>query len=143
MLSMMFGFSVPITAGSKQKAMQREAEAMRAASAADLSSVKADTRGRLGELYAEVRRTESLGALYRQTVLPQADAAAASALGAYRAGTVDFMTLLDSQMSAARYRRELVQLDAEQGKALAELEMLTAAPLLDPNSAMDSQGAVR
>jgi hypothetical protein len=46
---------------------------------------------------------------------------------------VDFMTLLDNRMSVNRYRQELVTLDAEQGKAWAELEMLTGQALLDPD----------
>jgi len=45
---------------------------------------------------------------------------------------VDFMTLLDNRMSVNRYRQELHTLEAEEGKAWAELEMLTGQRLVDP-----------
>jgi outer membrane protein TolC len=66
-------------------------------------------------------------------VLPQAEATVASALSAYRVGQVDFMTLLDDRMTVNKYREELATLEADEGKAWAELEMLTGHELLDAN----------
>ena len=57
-----------------------------------------------------------------------------SALSSYRVGRVDFMTLLDDQMAVNKYRQELFVLEAEEGKAWAELEMLVGRELLDPNT---------
>jgi outer membrane protein TolC len=67
-------------------------------------------------------------------VLPQAEAAVTSALSAYRVGRVDFMTVLDNRMTVNRYRMELVALQAEEGKAWAELEMLAGQELIDSKS---------
>jgi outer membrane protein TolC len=67
-------------------------------------------------------------------VLPQAEATVASALSSYRVGKVDFMTLLDDQMTVNQYRQELFGLEADEGKAWAELEMLTGRELIDSNS---------
>ena len=58
----------------------------------------------------------------------------ASAMSAYRVGTVDFMTLLDSRMTVNTYRQELSVLEADEGKAWAELEMLTGRELIDSHS---------
>jgi hypothetical protein len=58
-----------------------------------------------------------------------------SSLAAYRVGQVNLMTLLDNQMIVNRYQQELFALDAEQGKSLAELEMLIGHELFDANSA--------
>ena len=102
---------------------------------ADVAVMRADTRGRMGEAYANLVRARNLAQLYRSTVLPQAEATVASALAAYRVGGVDFMTLLDDQMTVNRYRQELHALDAEQGKAWADLEMLTSRALIDSNRA--------
>ena len=63
-------------------------------------------------------------------MLPQADATVASALAAYRVGGVDFMTLLDARMDLTRYRQETIRLEAELGRSLASLEMLTGADLM-------------
>lgn len=130
--SLMVGASVPVFARSRQLRMRDEAGAMTAMAAADLRAMQADTRGRLGEAYADLRRSRNLAALYRGTVIPQAEATVSSALAAYRVGSVDFMTLLDNRMSVNRYRQELHTLEAEEGKAWAELEMLTGQQLVDP-----------
>jgi outer membrane protein TolC len=140
MLSFMLGVSVPIWAGSRQTQMKREAEAMRDMATADLAAQQVETRSRVGEGYASLRQSRALISLYRHTILPQAEATAAAALAAYRTGSVNFMTVLDAQVNVNRYRQEVVQLEAEQGKAIAELEMLTGSPLLDPDSAADAAG---
>ena len=103
--------------------------------AADLQAMEAETRGRVGELTASVVRAQRLREIYTGTILPQAEATAGSALDAYRVGGVDFMTLLDAQMNLNRYRQAAVTATAERGKALAELEMLTATPLLSERPA--------
>lgn len=136
--SLMIGASIPIFARRRQFQMRSETEAMRAMAEADVAAMRADTRGRIGEAYADLARARSLSRLYRTTVLPQAEAAVASALSAYRAGTVDFMTLLDDRMAVNRYRQELASLDADEGKAWAELEMLTGRELIDSSSAATS-----
>jgi outer membrane protein TolC len=96
--------------------------------------MRADTRARVAAAHADLERARRLQRLYRSTVLPQAGATVQSSLSAYRVGSVDFMTLLDSQMLVTNYRRDLVMLEAEEGKAWAELEMLLSDELLDPDS---------
>lgn len=134
MMSLMLGVNLPVFAGRRQFAMRRETEAMRAMARADLDEMRAGTRGRVGELYALVERARRLGELYRTTILPQAEATVRSAQSSYRTGAVDFMTLLDDQMTVNRYRQDLIALDAERGSALAELEMLLGRELFDPTS---------
>ena len=111
---------------------------MQAMATSDLVAMRADTRGRVLELYADFLRARDLRALYRATVLPQARASVTSSLAAYRVGDVNFMTLLDNQMTVNRYRQELFTLEAEQGKALAELEMLVGRALFDANAVAQS-----
>ena len=132
--SLMLGASVPIFARGRQLAMRREAAAMQQMAAQDLTAMRADTRARVAAAHADLVRARRLQQLYRGTVLPQAAATVQSALSAYRVGTVDFMTLLDAQMLVANYRRDLVKLESEEGKAWAELEMLLSDELIDPNS---------
>ena len=107
---------------------------------ADLAAMRAETRGKIGEAYAALTRARNLAQLYRTTVLPQAEATVTSALSAYRVGSVDFMTLLDDRMTVNKYRQELYVLDADQGKAWAELEMLTGRELIDANTARTDVG---
>jgi len=139
MVSVMLGLRLPIWAGSRQGSMRREATAMREMATADLQAMEAETRGRVSELVAAVARARRLRTLYRRTVLPQAEATFSSALAAYRVGGVDFMTLLDAQMNVNRYHQAAIAATAELGQAIAELEMMTATPLLTEH---DAAGAV-
>jgi outer membrane protein, heavy metal efflux system len=139
--SLMIGASIPVFAQSRQLGMREEATAMRQMATAELSAMRAETRARIGESHAALLRARRLTALYRNTILPQSRAAYASALTAYRVGSVDFMTLLDNQMTVNRYRQELHVLEAEEGKAWAELEMLLGTELLDPNAVAPVQAA--
>ncbi len=132
--SFMIGASIPIFARSRQLKMRVEAAAMRDMAVSDLAEMRAQTRGRIVEIHAQLQRARRLGALYRSTILPQAQATVESALSSYRVGSVDFMTLLDSRMTVNRFRLELITLNAEEGMAWAELEMLLGRQLMDPES---------
>src|SRR6478672_171462 len=125
--SLMFGVSIPIFARTRQLQMRAESNAMKAMAEADVAAMRAETRGKIGEAYAALMRARNLAALYRTTVLPQAEATVASAMTAYR------------------YRQELFTLEADEGKAWAELEMLTGRELIDANGvgAVVSQGGGR
>jgi outer membrane protein TolC len=133
--SLMLGASIPVYARSRQLRMRDEAAAMRTMAEADLAAMRSDTRGRMAELYADYRGARNLRALYRTTVLPQAEATVTASFAAYRVGDVNLMTLLDNQMTVNRYRQELIKLDAEQGKAIAEMEMLLGRELFAPDTA--------
>ena len=140
--SLMIGASIPLFARDRQYQMRNEANAMRAMAEADLDVMRAETRGKIGEAYADLTRARDLARLYRTTVFPQAEATVSSALSSYRVGRVDFMTLLDDEMTVNKYRQELFGLEADEGKAWAELEMLTGRELIDSNSsAVDASNA--
>jgi len=132
--SLMIGASVPIFARSRQLKMREEAAAMRDMAASDLAAMRAQTRGRVVEIYAQLMRARRLAVLYRTTILPQAEVTVESALSAYRVGSVDFMTLLENRMAVNRFHLELIVLESEEGMAWAELEMLLGRQLLDPAS---------
>ena len=132
--SLMLGVSIPIFARDRQFQMRTEATAMKAMADADVAAMRAETRGKIGEAYAGLTRARNLTLLYRTTVLPQAEATVASAMSAYRSGSVDFMTLLDDRMTVNKYRQELSTLESDEGKSWAELEMLTGRELIDASS---------
>jgi outer membrane protein, heavy metal efflux system len=121
--SLMLGFTVPVFAGQRQLQMRQEAAAMEQMARADLTEARAQVSARIGELLAELDRARTLVTLYRTEVLPQAEANVTSAFASYRVGRVDFMTLMDAQMTLNRYQQELHALLAEYGRLVAELEM--------------------
>lgn len=120
--SAVVGFSLPIHASKRQFAAREEADAMKRMVEAELGGLEAEVDARIGELLAELERARSLVELYRGEVLPEARATVESALSSYRVGAVDFMTLVDAQMTVNRYEGELYELLADYGKAVAGLE---------------------
>jgi outer membrane protein, heavy metal efflux system len=121
--SLMLGFSVPVFAGQRQMQMRREAAAMEQMAQAELSAARAEVAADAAGLLAELGRARTLISLYRTEVLPQAEANVTSAFASYRVGRVDFMTLVDAQMTLNQYSQELHALLAEYGRLVAELEM--------------------
>ena len=123
MASVMMGASLPVFAARKQLRMRDEATAMVNMAHAELAVMRSQVAARIQELSAILERNAGLIELYRAEILPQAEANVQSALSSYRVGSVDFMTLLDAQMTVANHQKELHGLIAEHGIAVAELEM--------------------
>ena len=133
--SAMVGASLPIFAHDRQLRMRDEAAAMRQMAEADFANARAETDAMLIETRADLVRARTLSALYRSTTLPQAEAAAASALAEYRVGQVDFMTMLEDRLAVNRYTMELAEMEADEGKSWSNLEALVGHELFDPHSA--------
>ena len=78
---------------------------------------------------AELDRCRTLIRLYREDILPQAQASVESALSSYRVGGVDFMALIDAQMAVNRFEGEYFDLIASYGLALTHLEQIVGRDL--------------
>ena len=124
MVSLMFGFNVPIFAGGKQLPMRREMAAMRDMSQAALLNQRNETIAQVIEIRARAEQDRALGELYRTNILPQARAAVQAALASYRVGRVPFMTLVDNQMTVNRYETDAYRYLADYHQAVGELEAL-------------------
>jgi len=120
--SVMLGFSLPVHAGSRQLAARTEADAMEGMAASEHRAAETSVDAQIGVQLAELARARRLVALYRDEVIPEAHATVESAFSSYRVGSVDFMTLVDAQMTVNRYEGELFQLLGEYGKAVTALE---------------------
>jgi outer membrane protein TolC len=121
--SAMIGFTLPIFAGRRQLPMRDEADAMERMATAELTELRAQVDGRIGALLAQLERARVLIRLYQSEVLPQAEANVESSFSSYRVGAVDFLTLVDAQMTLNRYEQDLYVLLADYGSGVAELEM--------------------
>ncbi len=124
MVSLMVGISIPVWAGARQLPLRREMQAMQAAREADQRDLGNETYARLAELRAEAERARTLSRLYATSILPQARASVEAALASYRVGQVNFMSLVDNQLTVNRYAIEGVRLLAEYQGAKAEIGAL-------------------
>ncbi len=125
MVSLMIGVSLPVFAGSRQLPARREMAAMQQMATAEQLSLRNETTASVIETRARAERDRNLERLYRNEILPQARAAVQSALAGYRVGKVNYMTLIDNQMTATRYEIETYRLQADYQQAKANLVALT------------------
>jgi outer membrane protein TolC len=128
-LSFMVGISLPLWAGKSHLPLRREMAAMQAEEEARAIDIYNETFARIAERRAEAERARKLVELYSSSVLPQARAAVESALSAYRVGKVDFMTLVQNELTVNRFEIESVRLAAEYQRAVGELQALVASDL--------------
>lgn len=119
MASLMVGLSLPVRPGTTQLSMRREMLAMEAMTRAEAVSLANETWAELVELLTRAERSRDLAGLYATSILPQARAAVEGALAAYRVGRVDFMNVIENQMTVNRYEVEQVRLLAAYHAALA------------------------
>ncbi len=131
--TVMLGISIPLWSGRKQNDLRRAAQADRAMRDAQARDLYDATFAQITALRAEAHRARTLLALYRTAILPQARASVESALGAYRVGKVDYMTLVNDEMTVNRYAIERYHLIAAYRSAVAGLRALVG----------DSQGAIQ
>ncbi len=124
----MVEFNIPLQQESR-RSLEREAEAMLAASGARQEALLNQTLGALSESLSgleTVRRTEILIAT---RLLPQADLTYQSALAGYETGRVDFATLLDAQRQILKARQQRLRAQSDAQMRLAELERLLGEEL--------------
>jgi len=128
-VSLVFGVSIPLFAGSRQLPMREEMQAMQRMEEARELNLYNETFAELSELRAQAERARSLARLYETSVLPQAEAAVESALSAYRVGRIDYTTLVVNEMTVNRYNIESVRLTAEYHRAVSQVVALVGTTL--------------
>ena len=122
MLTGMVEMTIPLFFESKQS--RKVAETL-----ADIQTLQAQYRAMKNEVFymiasmaSMLQRTERQLELYKTGIIPQASMQIKSALSAYTVNKIDFMTLLDSQMTLYRYELEYHGALTEYEKNLSSLE---------------------
>ena len=129
MATFMVGVRLPIWAGRRQLPMRREMLAMQAMAEAEAVDLTNETFAMLVEIRADAAKSLNLASLYATSIIPQARASVDAALAAYRVGRVDYMSLVENQMTVNRYETESVRLVAGYHKAVAEIAALVGAEI--------------
>lgn len=125
MVSMTVAINLPVWRGNKIEPRIMESQALRE-QALNLHQVQQnEISARLRQQVATVEQNLKSARLYQTTILPQARLTVESALAAYRVNRIDFLTLLDDQMTVFNYEISLVTATANYNKALAEIDLLT------------------
>jgi outer membrane protein TolC len=124
LFTVMIGVPLPVRRGSAQEPLRRQTTAAEAAAEASEVELYNETYAQLAERRAQAARAIELSELLRTDVVPQAQAAVESGLSAYRVGALDFMAVLQSQMTVNQFEVERLRLAAEYQSALAAIDAL-------------------
>ncbi len=124
MVSMTVAVNLPVWRGSKIEPRILESEALRDQVSSLYQAQTNEIAARLRQQIAMAEQSLKSVKLYQTAILPQARLTVESALAAYQVNRVDFLTLLDNQMTVFDYEANLITAMANYNKALAEIDLL-------------------
>lgn len=125
MLSFTVAINLPIWRETKRDPRVAEAIAMRDQATEMYQAQVNELTSKLRQQVASAEQSRKSARLYETGILPQARLAVESSLAAYRVNRVDFLTLLDNQMTVLSYEVGYASALAGYNKALAEIDLLT------------------
>jgi outer membrane protein TolC len=124
-VSLTVAMNLPVWRENKIAPRVAESLAMRDQALSLYQAQRNEVDAKLRQQAAAAEQNLKSARLYQTAILPQARLTVESALAAYRVNRVDFLTLLDSQMTVFNFEISLATAMANYNKALAELNLLT------------------
>ena len=121
-LSLGVTLNLPIYRDRKQAQQVKEMQARKAMAKAQYEAEKQQIFLEVQDLILEIQAHGEEAALFRTTIVPQADQSLSSALAGYQVDKVDFLTLLNNQVTLFNFEIAHYRHLAEYKKALARLE---------------------
>jgi outer membrane protein, heavy metal efflux system len=121
MVMAMVGVELPLWRG-RNRAGVREAEKMAEAAGADLEAARRETAYDVQDAHYKLTAARRTLDLYREALLPQAEARFAASEAGYRTGKVDFLDLLESERFLLETRVMAATAEGEVGMQWARLE---------------------
>ncbi|MGB3400032.1 MAG: TolC family protein, partial [Candidatus Deferrimicrobiaceae bacterium] len=144
MISSMLMVNVPLWRKEKLDPQVREMAAEREMAARELEALDLAAENEIGRILADLANRAEVAALYRTTLIPQAEQSFRANVESYQVAKIDFPMLMDSVMTVLAFRREYL---AAVGEMHMEKARLSAAVGKDVNEteagAGDAQGERR
>jgi len=131
MLTGMMELNIPLYFKWKQDRKVAETKADILAAEAQYRAMKNEIFFMIADMGSMTERVERQIDLYKTGIIPQASLQVSSALSAYRVNKVDFLTLLDSQMTLYKYELDYHQALTEYEKSVANLEAAIGKQLFE------------
>jgi outer membrane protein TolC len=131
MLTGMMELNIPIYFRVKQGRKVAETKAEILASEAQYRAMRNEISFMIADMGSMTERVERQIDLYKTGIIPQASLQVNSALSAYRVNKVDFLTLLDSQITLYKYEIEYHQALTEYEKNVASLGAVIGKQILE------------
>ncbi|HEY4707119.1 MAG TPA: TolC family protein [Thermodesulfobacteriota bacterium] len=125
---LMFQVNIPLWRG-KYGSLEREARANAKAARLRLLSMKNGKAFEIKRAAVQVEAAQRTRELYDTTLLPQVELSYQSALRNYQAGTIDLLTLLDTERELRKTRVEYLRAILEYNRRIAALERAAGVEL--------------
>lgn len=140
MVSLTVAMNLPVWRETKTEPRIAEAAAMRGQALDMLHAQQHEVETKLHHQIATAQQTLKSLRLYERDILPAARLTLEAALAAYRVNRVDFMTLLDNQMSVFNFEIGSATALVGHHKALVEIDFLTGKLAVDALGPVDNAG---
>ena len=137
MISAMVGISLPFLHPVRLSSRAAEADAMVEAARAGRSDVELKLRGDVESALARLESDVKQSALFRDTILPQAEINNRAARESYSVGSIDFATLVAASIDLQTFRSEYADRLSAIGRDRADLQMAAGLPLLPGTPGME------
>ena len=123
------GINVPIWFYSKQNKKVAETFHMIEQSKAEYRALANEIQYKIRDLMAKQARETELIELYEHGIIPQATQSLNSSIAGYQVGSVDFLTLLDSQVTLCNAELQVSAAQAQYQMNLADIETVVGKKL--------------
>ena len=121
-LSVNVGFSLPIKPGNRQSSKVQEAEASVRISEESYKNALNNVKRDIEIDYSDIDKGNELLELYESQLLPQARQSLNSALSGYQVDKVDFITLLNNQITLFEHQISYYRILCDYEKSIARIE---------------------
>ena len=125
----MFSSSVPLFINKKQSKKVEETAHTVTAARESYIGMKNEIQYKIRELTSNIDEYNELLELLSQGIIPQASQSLQSAIAGYQVDKVDFLTLLNNQMTLFNYEIEYYRILSNYEKSLADLEFIIGKQL--------------
>ncbi len=128
-LSFGVGINLPVFRGRKQRQKVAEAQANARMAESRHEAAAQEILYKVEALYLEVQQHRDESELFRTAILPQARQSLESAMAGYQVDKVDFLALLNNQVTLLNFEIDYYRHVTEHEKKLAELEAVVGKRL--------------
>ena len=124
------GLEIPLYFWAKQKKKIEEKSFDLKSSQQKYEGMKNDLKFMVSDMFYSLNRYQAQIELYQTAILPQARQSLESAQSGYRVGKVDFMTLLNNQITLYNYEIAYYQALSSYFQTVTKLEEMVGKPLV-------------
>lgn len=133
-ISVAVAANLPLYSGRKQDQRAVEVRARRAAAEAEFEVRRQQIFLEIQKLAVDIRAHQEQTALFKTAIIPQAEQALKAAMAGYQVDKVDFLTLLNNQVSLLNFEIGYFRHRMAYEKSLAQVEAVVGAPLFEPKA---------